>query len=62
MQVDEEHTKSVSLPPGEVSRLSPVSFFIGGLPFGEKSHLPVRVQEASRSFRGCIQHLVVGGV
>ncbi|KAM9337101.1 laminin subunit alpha-1 [Symphorus nematophorus] len=61
MQVDEEHAKSVSLLPGGLSRLSPASFFIGGLPVGEESRLPVRLQEVSRWFRGCIQHLAVGG-
>ncbi|XP_073344237.1 laminin subunit alpha-1 [Pagrus major] len=61
MQVDEEYLKSVSLLPGGFSRLSPASFFIGGLPSGEESRLPIRLQEMSRWFRGCIQHLVVGG-
>ncbi|XP_054478572.1 laminin subunit alpha-1 [Anoplopoma fimbria] len=61
VQVDEEHLKSVSLSPGGLSRLSPASFFIGGLPSGEESRLPMRLQDMSRSFRGCIQHLVVGG-
>ncbi|KAM8731402.1 laminin subunit alpha-1 isoform 1-T1 [Acanthopagrus schlegelii] len=60
VQVDEEHLKSVSLLPGGFSRLSPASFFIGGLPSGEESRLPIRLQEMSRWFRGCIQHLVVG--
>ncbi|XP_078018932.1 laminin subunit alpha-1 [Epinephelus lanceolatus] len=62
MQVDEGHIKSVSLLPGGFSRLSPASFFIGGLPSGEVSRLPIRLQNVSRWFRGCIQHLVVGGV
>ncbi|XP_030253759.1 laminin subunit alpha-1 isoform X2 [Sparus aurata] len=60
VQVDEEHLKSVSLLQGGFSRLSPASFFIGGLPSGEESLLPIRLQEMSRWFRGCIQHLVVG--
>ncbi|CAJ1081613.1 laminin subunit alpha-1 isoform X3 [Xyrichtys novacula] len=62
MQVDEEQTKSVSLSPGGFSRLSQSSLFIGGIPLGEESRLPIRLQEVSRLFRGCIQHLVVGGV
>ncbi|KAK5850322.1 hypothetical protein PBY51_014581 [Eleginops maclovinus] len=62
VQVDEEHLKSVSLLPGGFPRWSPASFFIGGLPSGEESRLPIRVQDLSRRFRGCIQHLVVGGV
>ncbi|XP_031733781.1 laminin subunit alpha-1-like [Anarrhichthys ocellatus] len=61
VQVDEEHLKSVSVSPGGLSRLSPASFFIGGLPSGAESRLPIRLQDVSRSFRGCIQHLVVGG-
>ncbi|XP_067434354.1 laminin subunit alpha-1 [Thunnus thynnus] len=61
VQVDEEHLKSVSLLPGGLSRLSPASFFIGGLPSGEESRLPIRLQDVSRWFRGCIQHLAVGG-
>ncbi|XP_029282402.1 laminin subunit alpha-1-like, partial [Cottoperca gobio] len=61
VQVDEKHLKSVSLLPGGFSRLSPASYFIGGLPSGEKSRLPLRLQDVSRWFRGCIQHLVVGG-
>ncbi|KAK5897644.1 hypothetical protein CgunFtcFv8_015135, partial [Champsocephalus gunnari] len=61
VQVDEEHLKSVSLLPGGFPRWSPASFFIGGLPLGEESRLPIRVQGLSRRFRGCIQHLVVGG-
>ncbi|XP_039983193.1 laminin subunit alpha-1 isoform X2 [Xiphias gladius] len=59
--VDEDHLKSVSMLPGGFSRFSPASFFIGGLPSGEESRLPVRLQTLSRWFRGCIQHLVVGG-
>ncbi|XP_042350009.1 laminin subunit alpha-1-like [Plectropomus leopardus] len=62
MQVDEEHRKSVSLLPGGLSRLSLSSFFIGGLPSEAVSRLPIRLQEVSRWFRGCIHHLVVGGV
>ncbi|XP_044032400.1 laminin subunit alpha-1 isoform X1 [Siniperca chuatsi] len=62
VQVDEEHMKSVSLLPGRFSRLSPASFFIGGLPSGEESRLPIRLQDVSRWFRGCIQNLVVGRV
>lgn len=62
LQVDEEHRKSVSLLPSGSSRLSPALFFIGGLPQGEESRLPMKLQELSRSFRGCIQHLVVEGV
>ncbi|KAM7389954.1 hypothetical protein PAMA_008234 [Pampus argenteus] len=61
VQIDEEHLKSVSLLPGGLSRLSLASFFIGGLPLGEESRLPIRLQNISRRFRGCIQHLVVGG-
>ncbi|XP_076577630.1 laminin subunit alpha-1 [Chaetodon auriga] len=61
MQVDEEQTKSVVLLPGRFSHLSPASFFIGGLPSGEEFHLPIRLQDMSRWFRGCIQHFVVGG-
>ncbi|KAM7369500.1 hypothetical protein PAMP_010819 [Pampus punctatissimus] len=60
-QIDEEHLKSVSLLPGGLSRLSLASFFIGGLPLGGESRLPIRLQNISRNFRGCIQHLVVGG-
>ncbi|XP_030612396.1 laminin subunit alpha-1 [Archocentrus centrarchus] len=59
MQVDEEHAKLVSLLPGVFSRLSPASLFIGGLPSGKEAHLPVRLQDLSRMFIGCIQHLVV---
>ncbi|XP_037619286.1 laminin subunit alpha-1, partial [Sebastes umbrosus] len=63
VQVDEEHLKSVPLSPGAgSSRLSPASFFIGGLPSGRESRLPNRLWDVSRCFRGCIQHLVVGGV
>ncbi|XP_054863033.1 laminin subunit alpha-1 isoform X2 [Amphiprion ocellaris] len=61
MQVDEDHQKSVSLLQGGFSRQSPASFFIGGLPSGKESRLPIRLQHLSRRFRGCIQHLVVGG-
>ncbi|KAM9332589.1 laminin subunit alpha-1 [Pholidichthys leucotaenia] len=59
MYVDEEHSKPVSLWSGGLSRLSPSSFYIGGLPPDKQSHLPVRLQGLSRRFRGCIQHLVV---
>ncbi|XP_047423850.1 laminin subunit alpha-1 [Mugil cephalus] len=59
MQVDEGNVKSVALLPGVFARLSPASFFIGGLPSGEESRLPIRLQVLSRLFRGCIQHLVV---
>ncbi|KAG8009698.1 Laminin subunit alpha-1, partial [Nibea albiflora] len=48
MQVDEEHLKSVSLLPGGFSRLSKASLFIGGLPSGEESRLPIRLQDVSR--------------
>ncbi|XP_068200121.1 laminin subunit alpha-1 [Antennarius striatus] len=61
VQVDEDHRKSVFLLPGGFAGLSPASFFIGGLPSGEGSRLPIRLQDVSGSFRGCIQHLVVGG-
>ncbi|XP_029935743.1 laminin subunit alpha-1 [Myripristis murdjan] len=61
VQVDEDHVESVSLSPGGVSPLSLSSLFIGGLPAGEESRLPIRLQNDSRSFRGCIQNLVVGG-
>ncbi|XP_026219418.1 laminin subunit alpha-1 [Anabas testudineus] len=61
LQADEDHAKSVSLLPGGFSRLSSASFFIGGLPIGEESRLPVRLQGLSRLFRGCIQNLVMGG-
>ncbi|CAB1439667.1 unnamed protein product [Pleuronectes platessa] len=44
-----------------IPRLAPASFFIGGLPSEEESHLPIRLQDLSRTFRGCIQDLVVGG-
>ncbi|XP_062236101.1 laminin subunit alpha-1 [Platichthys flesus] len=60
VQVDEDHLKSVPLLPGGF-RLAPASFFIGGLPSEEESHLPIRLQDLSRTFRGCIQDLVVGG-
>ncbi|KAI3355620.1 hypothetical protein L3Q82_018448 [Scortum barcoo] len=62
LQVDEEHIKSVPLLPGGLTHLSPASFFIGGLPSGEEFSLPIRLKNMSRWFRGCIQHLVVGGV
>ncbi|XP_034721226.1 laminin subunit alpha-1-like [Etheostoma cragini] len=61
LQVDEEPRKSVSLLSGGLSRLSPTTFFIGGLPSGEESRLPIRLQEVYRSFRGCFQHLVLSG-
>ncbi|XP_040922183.1 laminin subunit alpha-1 [Toxotes jaculatrix] len=61
LQVDEDHLKSVSLLPGGFSSLSTASFFIGGLPSGEESRLPIRLQDLARQFRGCIKHLVVGG-
>ncbi|XP_071340289.1 laminin subunit alpha-1 [Trachinotus anak] len=61
LQVDEDHLKSVSLLPGGFPRLSPTSFFIGGLPSGWEWRLPIRLQQLSRWFKGCIQHLVVGG-
>ncbi|XP_053268611.1 laminin subunit alpha-1 [Pleuronectes platessa] len=61
VQVDEDHLKSVPLLPGGFPRLAPASFFIGGLPSEEESHLPIRLQDLSRTFRGCIQDLVVGG-
>uniref|UniRef100_H3D7M5 Laminin, alpha 1 n=1 Tax=Tetraodon nigroviridis TaxID=99883 RepID=H3D7M5_TETNG len=62
IQVDEDNVKSIALLPGRFSHLSPASFFIGGVPFGAESRLPARLQELSLSFRGCIQHLVLGGV
>ncbi|XP_068604397.1 laminin subunit alpha-1 [Brachionichthys hirsutus] len=61
VQVDEQHRKSAFLLPGGFAALSPASFFIGGLPSREGSRLPIRLQNVSRSFRGCVQHLVVGG-
>lgn len=61
IQVDEDHVKTVSLLPGRFSHLSPASFFIGGVPLGAESLLPSRLQEVSLSFRGCLQHLVLGG-
>ncbi|XP_076014482.1 laminin subunit alpha-1 [Genypterus blacodes] len=60
IQVDEEHVESVSLLARGFSPLLLSSFYIGGLPSGEESHLPIRLQDLSRSFRGCIQNLVVG--
>ncbi|XP_028290565.1 laminin subunit alpha-1 isoform X3 [Gouania willdenowi] len=62
LQVDEGHIKSVSLLPGGFSRHAPASFFIGGLPPAQSSHLPMRLQDLYYSFIGCIQHLVLGGV
>uniref|UniRef100_A0A3Q3N9Y2 Laminin subunit alpha-1 n=1 Tax=Mastacembelus armatus TaxID=205130 RepID=A0A3Q3N9Y2_9TELE len=59
LQVDENHLKSVALLPDGFSPLSPASFFIGGLPSGQESLLPMRLQYLSRLFRGCIQYLVV---
>ncbi|CAL8292350.1 unnamed protein product [Lota lota] len=59
VQVDEDHVESTPLPLGESSSLPPSSVFIGGLPLGEESRLPIRLQNASRSFRGCIQNLIV---
>uniref|UniRef100_A0A3B4WWD7 Laminin subunit alpha-1 n=1 Tax=Seriola lalandi dorsalis TaxID=1841481 RepID=A0A3B4WWD7_SERLL len=59
--VDEDHLKSVPLLPGGFPHSSPASFFIGGLPSGGELRLPIRLQHLSRRFRGCIQHLVVGG-
>ncbi|XP_056219655.1 laminin subunit alpha-1 [Seriola aureovittata] len=61
LQVDEDHLKSVPLLPGGFPHSSPASFFIGGLPSGGELRLPIRLQHLSRRFRGCIQHLVVGG-
>lgn len=61
IQVDEHYVKSISLLPGRFSHLSPASFFIGGVPLGAESRLPLRLREVSLSFRGCIQHLVLGG-
>ncbi|XP_029979690.1 laminin subunit alpha-1 [Sphaeramia orbicularis] len=61
VQVDEDHLKSMALSPAGLSHLSPASFFIGGLPLGVESRLPIRIQNLSRSFRGCIQNLAVGG-
>ncbi|KAK0150257.1 Laminin subunit alpha-1 [Merluccius polli] len=59
VQVDEDHVASTPLSSGESSSLPPSSVFIGGLPLGEESRLPIRLQNASRSFRGCIQNLIV---
>lgn len=60
LQVDDEHPKSVSLPGG-LSRLSLSSVFIGGIPPEKEPRLPVGLQALSQQFRGCIQHLVMGG-
>ncbi|KAM4543486.1 laminin subunit alpha-1 [Fundulus diaphanus] len=60
LQVDDEHLKSVSLTGG-FSRLSPSSLFIGGLPPEKEPRLPIRLRVLSQRFRGCIQHLVMGG-
>ncbi|KAM4718072.1 laminin subunit alpha-1 isoform 2-T2 [Anableps anableps] len=61
LQVDDDHLKSVSLMPGGLSRLSPSSLFIGGLPLEKESRLPIRLRVLSQRFKGCIQHLVMGG-
>ncbi|XP_029698573.1 laminin subunit alpha-1 isoform X2 [Takifugu rubripes] len=61
IQVDETHLKSIPLLPGRFSNLSPASFFIGGVPVGAGLQLPSRLRQISLSFRGCIQHLVLGG-
>ncbi|XP_077410965.1 laminin subunit alpha-1 [Vanacampus margaritifer] len=60
IQVDEGNVKSASLLPGGFSRLSTASFFVGGLPSGDESGLPIRLQKISKLFRGCVQHLVLG--
>ncbi|KAM9775357.1 laminin subunit alpha-1 isoform 2-T2 [Syngnathus typhle] len=60
IQVDEGHVKSASLLPGGLSGVATASFFIGGLPSGDESQLPIRLQKLSKMFRGCIQHLVLG--
>ncbi|KAK2859738.1 hypothetical protein Q5P01_004358 [Channa striata] len=60
LQVDEEHPKSIHLLQEGYSHFSSAFFFVGGLPLGEESRLPIRLQSLSRLFRGCIQHLVVG--
>ncbi|XP_061568927.1 laminin subunit alpha-1 [Cololabis saira] len=62
LQVDEEHLKSISLSPEVFSRFLPSSFFIGGVSPEKEVLLPTRLQDLSRSFRGCIQHLAVSGV
>ncbi|XP_061877295.1 laminin subunit alpha-1 isoform X1 [Entelurus aequoreus] len=61
IQGDEGNAKSVSLLPGGLSRLSTASFFIGGLPLGVKSLSSNKLKNMSKLFRGCIQHLVLGG-
>lgn len=61
IQVDEEHLKSIALLPGRFSHWSPASFFIGGVPLGAGLQLPPRLRAVASSFRGCIQHLVLGG-
>ncbi|XP_029004531.1 laminin subunit alpha-1 [Betta splendens] len=62
LQVDEGNLKSVSLLPGRFPRLSSAVVFVGGIPTEQTSRLPVRLQSLSRLFRGCIQHLVMGGM
>ncbi|XP_056439932.1 laminin subunit alpha-1 [Gadus chalcogrammus] len=59
VRVDEDHVESTPLSLGGSSSLPPSSIFIGGLPLGQESRLPIRSQNASRSFRGCIQNLIV---
>ncbi|XP_077592476.1 laminin subunit alpha-1 [Stigmatopora nigra] len=60
LQVDEGKVKWASPTAGGLAALSAASFFIGGLPSGEESHLPLRLQNLSKSFRGCVRHLVLG--
>lgn len=60
-QVDDNHMKSVPVSSFGFHRSSLDLFFIGGLPSGMESQLPIRLQEFSKSFRGCIQHLVIDG-
>ncbi|XP_058485060.1 laminin subunit alpha-1 isoform X1 [Solea solea] len=62
IQVDDDHLKSVPLLSFGFAHSSPTSIFIGGLPLGAESDLPMRLHDLSRLFRGCIHHLVLAGV